>query len=180
MIMNCFLINMVNIIVNFHYSSLVTTSVTIVGCREYSYHRSIVLPLIPLHNKLMRPCNEVKIINMGKLFCNILSKRVPCTSWWYSPATPTHMSRKMRLSMLWFNIKYHKTRRRVILLAPRASHTYTHLSSGSDQTRSHIGPSWGTSCTRSKSLAWSRVSIEGERPPWRQKIRSATTAVMGR
>lgn len=27
-----------------------------------------------------------------------------------------------------------------------------------------------TSCILSKALAWSSVSMEGDRPPWRQKI----------
>lgn len=52
----------------------------------------------------------------------------------------------------------------------RRVHHQTHLSSGSLQTKSHMGPSCGTSCTRSKCLAWSSVSIDGLRPPWRQKI----------
>ena len=33
-----------------------------------------------------------------------------------------------------------------------------------------MGPSCGTSCTRSSARAWSSVSSDGERPPWRQKI----------
>ena len=81
MVVNCLLIHMINIIVNLHYRSLVTTSVAIVGRREHGHHRPIVLPLIPLHNKLMRSGNEVKVINMGELFCNVLSKRIPRTSW---------------------------------------------------------------------------------------------------
>lgn len=42
-------------------------------------------------------------------------------------------------------------------------------SSGSDQRRSHIDPSWGTSWTLSRVRIWSKLSKEGERPPWRQK-----------
>lgn len=41
-------------------------------------------------------------------------------------------------------------------------------------------PSWGTSWTLSNCLIWSRVSMLGERPPWRQKIWLSTTAVSGR
>lgn len=47
-------------------------------------------------------------------------------------------------------------------------------SSGSDQSRSHIGPSWGTSWTRSKSRMWSNESMLGERPPCKQKISDST------
>ena len=81
MVMNCLLIHMIDIIVNLHYRSYVTISVAIVRYREHGHHRPIVLPLIPHHNKLMRPSNEVKIINMGELFCNVLPKRIPRTSW---------------------------------------------------------------------------------------------------
>lgn len=34
--------------------------------------------------------------------------------------------------------------------------------------------SWGTSCRRSRALIWSRVSMEGDKPPWRQKIWNGT------
>jgi len=42
--------------------------------------------------------------------------------------------------------------------------------SGSDQSRSHIGPSCGTSCLRSIALIWSSVWIDGDRPPCTQNI----------
>ena len=54
------------------------------------------------------------------------------------------------------------------------THTHTvlivYIPSGSDQSRSHMPPSWGTSCFRSIDRIWSRVVMEGERPPWTQKI----------
>ena len=71
--------------------------------------------------------------------------------------------------------------------------------------RSHIGPSWGTSCNRSSALIWSNVSMLGlspvnkflceieklkkkfvklkilnTLPPWRQKICPSTSAVNGK
>lgn len=51
--------------------------------------------------------------------------------------------------------------------------------SGSDQSRSHMGPSWGTSCFRSIVRIWSRVWIDGERPPCTQKIYGATRQERG-
>lgn len=33
-----------------------------------------------------------------------------------------------------------------------------------------IFTSCGTSCKRSRALMWSKVSMDGDRPPWRQKI----------
>lgn len=47
-------------------------------------------------------------------------------------------------------------------------------SSGSDHKRSHMGPSWGTSWTRSKLRMLSRVSMDGDNPPWRQNISDST------
>jgi len=42
--------------------------------------------------------------------------------------------------------------------------------SGSDQSRSHMGPSWGISCTLSNCLILSRVSRDGDSPPCRENI----------
>ena len=43
-------------------------------------------------------------------------------------------------------------------------------SSGSDHSRSHMGPSCGTSWMRSSARTWSSESMLGDRPPCRQKI----------
>lgn len=89
MVMNCFLVNMVNLIINLHYSSLITASVAIVRSRENSHHWSIVLPLVTFHNKLVGPCNEVKIVDVGELFRDVLPESVTSAPWRNSPATPT-------------------------------------------------------------------------------------------
>ncbi len=88
MVVNCFLIGVINVIVNLHYGGLIATSVAIVRGRENSHHSSIVLPLITLHNKLMSPGNEVKIVDVGKLFCDVLPECVARSSWRDPPATP--------------------------------------------------------------------------------------------
>ena len=54
------------------------------------------------------------------------------------------------------------------------------LSSGSDHNKSHIGPSCGTSCILSRALISSRESVDGDKPPCRQKNEFSTTAVKGR
>jgi hypothetical protein len=71
---------LVDRIINLHDSSLITTPVAIVWSRKDGYDTSIMLPLVTLHNKLMRTSNEMKSIDMSKLFCNILPKRVPSAS----------------------------------------------------------------------------------------------------
>lgn len=43
------------------------------------------------------------------------------------------------------------------------------LSSGSDQSKSHIGPSWGISWALSNCLILSKVSIDGE-SPWNKLL----------
>ena len=45
-----------------------------------------------------------------------------------------------------------------------------HRSSGSLHSKSHMGPSCGTSWILSIERIWSSVSIEGDRPPCKQKI----------
>lgn len=58
--------------------------------------------------------------------------------------------------------------------APRGEIPQPHRSSGSDHKRSHMGPSWGTSWTRSKFRMLSRVSMDGDSPPCRQNISDST------
>lgn len=86
--MNGLLIHMFNIIVNLHYGSLVTTPVAIVWRRENGDYRSVVLPLITLHDKLMGPGNEVKIVDVGELFGDVLTERVSSASRRNPPTTP--------------------------------------------------------------------------------------------
>lgn len=64
--------------------------------------------------------------------------------------------------------------------APLGEIPHPHLSSGSDQSRSQMGPSCGTSMILSSCLIQSSVSMLGERPPCKQKILLSTTAVRGR
>ena len=54
--------------------------------------------------------------------------------------------------------------------APLGDTPHPWVSSGSDHRRSHMGPSWGTSCFRSMVRIWSRVWMLGERPPCTQNI----------
>jgi len=52
--------------------------------------------------------------------------------------------------------------------------------SGSDHSKSHIGPSCGTSYVLSKCLILSKVSKLGESPPCNENIFPSTKAVNGR
>ena len=63
--------------------------------------------------------------------------------------------------------------------APRGLIPHPARSSGSDHTRSHTGPSCGTSWKRSILRTSSMVSMDGLRPPCGQKIWFSTTAVSG-
>lgn len=74
--MDIFLCRLINGIIHFHDSCLVTATVAIVGSREDSNDRSVVLPLVAFHNQLMSTSNKVKTIKMSKLLCNILPKCV--------------------------------------------------------------------------------------------------------
>ncbi|BAS86936.1 Os03g0805350 [Oryza sativa Japonica Group] len=60
------------------------------------------------------------------------------------------------------------------LITPRGEIPQPHRSSGSDHRRSHMGPSWGTSWTRSKLRMLSSVSMDGDNPPCRQNISDST------
>jgi hypothetical protein len=45
-----------------------------------------VLPLISLHDELMRTGNKIQAINVRKLLRNVLAKGIASTPWRYSPA----------------------------------------------------------------------------------------------
>lgn len=87
MIMDGFLAALINSVIDLHDSSLVSATVTVVRCGKYCDDTSIMLPLVPLHHKLMRSWNKEKAINMGKLFRNVLPKRVSCTPRRDAPTT---------------------------------------------------------------------------------------------
>ena len=72
-------------LINLHDCCFVTTSVTIVRSGENSDDISIMRPIISIHNQLMCSSYQLKIVGMIKLFTDILSERVACTSWRDSP-----------------------------------------------------------------------------------------------
>lgn len=76
MIMNSLFSALVNRIINFHNSGLIAASVTVVGRREDSNDLSVMLPLVALHDKLVGACDEMKTVDMSKLFRNILPESV--------------------------------------------------------------------------------------------------------
>lgn len=75
-------------IVHLHNSSLVATAVTVIWRREDGDNRSIVLPLVALHDKLMCTCYEIKTVNMSELLRNILTECVSGTPWRNTPSAP--------------------------------------------------------------------------------------------
>ena len=75
------------ILINFHNSCLISTSITIIRCREYRNNILIMCLTIPIHNQLMRPTDHLQIIIMIKLFRDILSKCIPSPSRRYAPST---------------------------------------------------------------------------------------------
>ena len=64
--------------------------------------------------------------------------------------------------------------------APLGDSDHPILSSGSDQSKSHIGPTLGISCNRFRFLISSKLFSFGDKPPCKQKILSSTTADKGR
>lgn len=74
-------------LINFHDSSLITTSVTVIGSTENCYDIPILTPVVPFHNQLMRSRNQSKAIVVVESFTDILTKGVPRSSWAYTPST---------------------------------------------------------------------------------------------
>ena len=77
MIMDIVFCTGVNCIVDFHNGRLVTAPVAIVGCGKNSDDRSVVLPLVALHDQLVSASNEIQSVNVGELLCNVYAKGIP-------------------------------------------------------------------------------------------------------
>lgn len=56
--------------------------------REYSDHVPLLAPVESLHNQLVCPCDQCQAVVVVERLTNILSERVSCSSWAYSPSTP--------------------------------------------------------------------------------------------
>ena len=142
--------------IDFHNSCLVTTAVAVVRSREDSNHIPFMRPIVSIHHQLMSSWYQFQIVCMVKLFRDILSERIAGTSWGDTPTAS------------------------IIRVWPQEIANRSMINSLRGVPISLTYPSWGTSWTLSSCLIWSRVSIDGERPPWRQKIWPSTTAVNGR
>jgi len=81
MIMNRILRSLIDRIVDFHNSSLVTAPVAIIGRRKNRDDGSVVLPLVSFHDELMRARNKVQAIDVRKLLRDVLTKGVAGPPW---------------------------------------------------------------------------------------------------
>ena len=114
----------IQIVINFHDCTLVTTPIAIIRRREDSDNHTIMLPLVSFHDQLMRPCNEMQTVNLSKLLSDVLAEGVSCSTGRYTPTTSLQGSKRTIFSWKKKNIS-----------------CISLTSSGSDQTKSHIGPS---------------------------------------
>jgi hypothetical protein len=80
-VVNRFFRRLVDSVVNFHNSSLVTASVTVIGSGKDSDNGPVVLPLVSFHHQLVRTGDKVQTVNVRKLLGNILSKGVSRAPW---------------------------------------------------------------------------------------------------
>lgn len=85
-IMNRLPVHVINLVVDLHYRRLIAATVTIIGSREDRHDHPIVLPLIALHDELMRAGYEVKVVDVRELFGNVLSEGVSGSPWGDSPS----------------------------------------------------------------------------------------------
>jgi len=74
-------------LINLHDGSLITTSIAIVGGREYRHHIPILAPVVAFHNQLMGSCNKRQPVVMVEGLADVLSKSIACTTRTYAPST---------------------------------------------------------------------------------------------
>jgi hypothetical protein len=147
-------------LVYFHDGCFITTSVTVVGCWEDCYYVSLMGPVVSIHDQLMSTGDEFQVVGMVELLRDVLSEGVTSTTRWNTPSTTIIGIWPKQIANGSINKEWLFCRKIM-----KISMSY---------------PSWGTSWTLSNCLIWSRVSMLGERPPWRQNIWPSTTAVSGK
>ena len=91
--------------VDFHDGCFVTTSVTVVGCREDSHNIALLTPVIPIHHQLMSPCNQFEVVRMVELLRDVLSKSISCASRGDAPATSIIRVRPQQVAH-WTLVRY--------------------------------------------------------------------------
>lgn len=126
-------------------------------------------PVKTLHNQLMSSSNQLQVVGMVELLRYVLQK---CDDRWgrHKSMKKSQLYKKKADNKTgWVSVTWPK-----VYPAPRGEIPQPHRSSGSDHKRSHMGPSWGTSWTRSKFRMLSRVSMDGDSPPCRQNISDST------
>ena len=103
--------------------------------------------------------NELQLIGLVPFFDSVRAECHACSSWWFAPS----------YIIIIFSLIYIHGR----LVVPDSS-------VGSAQRRSVTGPSWGTSLNLSRLLKLSRLSRDGEIPPWTQKYSLLIKAASGK
>lgn len=66
---------------------LIAAAIAVVWCRKDRDNISIMTPVVTFHYQLMCASNESDVVGMIKLIGNVLAKRIPCSTWGYTPAT---------------------------------------------------------------------------------------------
>ena len=77
----------IHLFVDFHYSGLVTASITVVWRWKDCHNLLLMAPIIASHNKLMSASHRLQPILLYKLIWYVLTKRVACSSWRNTPAS---------------------------------------------------------------------------------------------
>ena len=73
-------------LVDFHNGSLVTASIAVVRGGEHGHHIPLMGPVVSVHHKLMSTRYQLQSVCVVELFRDVLSERVPSTSWGDSPS----------------------------------------------------------------------------------------------
>lgn len=73
--------------INFHDGSLITTSVTIIGGTENGHNVPVLAPVVSLHDQLMCSRHEGEAVVVVERFGDVLPECIACTSWTDTPST---------------------------------------------------------------------------------------------
>lgn len=121
--------------------------VAIIWSRPYGQNCFVKVPFKAFHDQLMGPANHVYVIGIIELCNYIRSEQVAGTSRRYSPANCVCVTNKNNNEFIRETIRSHD--RPTVVGFIDTERSLSSLPSGSLHSKSHMGPSCGTSCLRS-------------------------------
>ena len=76
----------IHLFVNLHYASFVAAAIAVIRCRENRHNGFLVIPIEPIHHKLVSSGNQFQVVSMVEVLRYVLAESEAGSSRRYTPA----------------------------------------------------------------------------------------------